>query len=73
MLGQARDGSVAADVLHVTGLFHTGVPELDRSIAEMPLARAQDTFAMDGAATTIALGGALACASSTRRFPPCAP
>ena len=58
VLGQARDGSVAADVLRVTGLFHTGVPEIDRSIAEMPLARAQDTFAMDGAATTIALGGA---------------
>ncbi len=51
MLGQARDGSVAADVLTVTGLFHSGVAELDRSIAEMPLARAQDTFAMNGSAT----------------------
>ena len=57
MLGQARDGSVAADVLAVTGLFHSGVAELDRSIAEMALARAQDTFAMNGSATTIALGG----------------
>ena len=57
LLGQARDGSVAADVLTVVGLYHSGVPELDRSILEMPLARAQDTFAMDGAANTIAVGG----------------
>ncbi len=57
VLGQARDGSVAADVLTVEGVYHSGVPELDRTILEMPLARAQDTFAMDGAVSTIALGG----------------
>ncbi len=57
VLGSARDGSVSADVLRVAGIYHSGVPELDRSILEMPLARAQDTFAMTGAANTIALGG----------------
>jgi ABC-type lipoprotein release transport system permease subunit len=57
LLGQARDGSVAADVLTVVGLYQSGIPELDRSILEMPLARAQQTFAMEGAANTIALGG----------------
>ena len=57
VLGEARDGSVAADVLHVVGLYHSGVPDLDRSILEMPLARAQDAFGMEGAASTIALGG----------------
>ncbi|MGB8363587.1 MAG: ABC transporter permease [Rhizomicrobium sp.] len=57
MLGAARDGSVAADVLRVAGIFHSGVPEFDRSILEMPLARAQDTFAMGDRANTIALGG----------------
>ncbi|MEO8115807.1 MAG: ABC transporter permease, partial [Phenylobacterium sp.] len=57
VLGAARDGSVAADVLRVTGIYHSGIPELDRSILEMPLARAQETFAMTGAATTIAIGG----------------
>ena len=57
VLGEARDGSVAADVLHVVGLYHSGVPELDRSILEMPLARAQDAFGMEGAANTIAVGG----------------
>lgn len=57
LLGSARDGSVAADVLTVAGVYHSGIPDLDRSILEMPLARAQDTFGMDGAVNTIALGG----------------
>ncbi|HXQ13949.1 MAG TPA: FtsX-like permease family protein, partial [Caulobacteraceae bacterium] len=57
MLGSARDGSVAADVLNVAGVYHSGIPDLDRSILEMPLARAQDTFGMEGAANTIVLGG----------------
>lgn len=57
LLGSARDGSVAADVLKVTGIYHTGIPELDRTILEMPLSRAQDTFAMTDRANTIALGG----------------
>ena len=57
MLGSARDGSVAADVLTVAGLYHSGIPDLDRSILEMPLARAQDAFGMEGAVNTIVLGG----------------
>jgi ABC-type lipoprotein release transport system permease subunit len=57
VLGAGQDGSVSADVLTVVGLYHSGVPELDRSILEMPLARAQQTFAMEGQASTIALGG----------------
>jgi putative ABC transport system permease protein len=57
VLGEARDGSVAADVLRVVGLYHSGIPDLDRSILEMPLARAQGVFGMEGAANTIALGG----------------
>ena len=57
LLGAARDGSVAADVLRVVGIYRSGIPELDRSILEMPLARAQDTFAMTGRASTIALAG----------------
>lgn len=57
MLGSARDGSVAADVLTVEGVYHSGIADLDRSILEMPLARAQDAFGMQGAANTIALGG----------------
>lgn len=57
LLGAARDGSVAADALRIVGIFRSGVPELDRSVLEMPLARAQDTFGMTGRANTIALAG----------------
>ena len=57
VLGSARDGSVAADVLRVVGLYHSGVPELDRSILEMPLDRAQQAFGMEGAASAIAVSG----------------
>ena len=57
VLGSGRDGSVAADVLQVAGIYHSGIPDLDRTILEMPLGRAQDTFQMQDAANTIALGG----------------
>jgi ABC-type lipoprotein release transport system permease subunit len=57
LLGEAHDGSVAADVLHIKGIYHSGIPELDRSILEMPYRRAQATFAMENRASTIALGG----------------
>ena len=44
----------------VVGIYHSGITDLDRSILEMPLARAQDTFAMGDRANTIALGGPVA-------------
>jgi len=57
MLGGARDGSVAADVLKVVGIFSTGAPELDRQVIEMPLSRFQSDFAMAGGVNTIAVAG----------------
>ena len=57
LLGSGLDGSVAADVLNVAGIYHTGIPEIDRSLVEMPLSRAQSTFALGGRANTLALSG----------------
>jgi ABC-type lipoprotein release transport system permease subunit len=57
VLGAARDGSVAADVLQVVGIYQSGIPELDRSILEMPLARAQEDFGMEQRVSTIVLAG----------------
>jgi len=57
LLGSGTDGSVAADVLTLVGVFSSGVPELDRQIAQMPLARFQETFALSGDVNTIALAG----------------
>lgn len=49
LLGSGRDGSFAAGVVTVTGIFDSGVQAMDRSIAEVPLAYFQDVFFMEGA------------------------
>lgn len=58
LLGSGADRSVAADSLEIVGLIHSAVPQLNRQIAQMPLGRFQETFAMEGGANVIALGGA---------------
>lgn len=55
LLGSTLAGSVAADVLSVVGIFRSGMPELDRQIAEIPLGRFQATFAMPNQAHTIVI------------------
>lgn len=57
MLGSGADGSVAADVLTLVGIFKSGVPELDRQVAHMPLDRFKDAYIMEGAAHVVALTG----------------
>lgn len=49
LLGTGRDGSFAAAVMTVAGIFDSGVPDLDRSIAEISLPQFQDMFSMRGA------------------------
>jgi ABC-type lipoprotein release transport system permease subunit len=49
LLGSGVDGSFAAAVLIVAGIFESGVTEIDRNIAEMPLGAFQDMFYMEGA------------------------
>lgn len=48
LLGSGRDGSFAAGVVSVSGIFDSGVPDIDRAIVEMPLGYFQDMFTMDG-------------------------
>jgi putative ABC transport system permease protein len=57
ILGSAKDGTVAADSLTLVGIFHTGLSGLDRQLAEMPLARFQEAFAMGKTVSVIALSG----------------
>jgi len=57
LLGLGRDGSLAADSLKLVGIFHTGIQDMDRLVAEMPLGRFQDTFSMPNQIHVIALGG----------------
>ena len=46
LLGSGRDGSFAAGVVTVAGIFDSGMPDLDRGLAEVPLAYFQETFSM---------------------------
>ena len=48
VLGNARDGSIAATVLLVKGIFSSGIDEYDRSAIQIPLAYFQEIFAMKG-------------------------
>ena len=55
LLGSGRDGSFAAAVATVVGIFDSGISDLDRSIAEVPLGFFQDTFFMQGAGHQIVI------------------
>jgi ABC-type lipoprotein release transport system permease subunit len=58
LLGSGKDGSVAATVLPVVGIFDSGNPELDRNLVQMPLATFQDVFSMGEDAHAIVVSGA---------------
>lgn len=54
-LGSGKDGSFAAGVVTVVGTFNSGSQDLDRSMAEVPLAYFQESFAMQDSGHVIAL------------------
>ncbi|MDH5516385.1 MAG: ABC transporter permease [Gammaproteobacteria bacterium] len=55
ILGSGRDGSIAAAVLPVTGVFESGSRELDRSMIQIPIKTFQETFSMQTHAHAIVL------------------
>jgi ABC-type lipoprotein release transport system permease subunit len=57
VIGQGRDGSVAATVLTVRGIFSSGIDELDRTTVEMPLATFQQVFSMGDAVHQVVVTG----------------
>ncbi len=46
LLGSGRDGSFAAAIVSVVGIFDSGIIDLDRNIAAMPLGYFQQLFSM---------------------------
>ena len=46
LLGGGRDGSIAAAVLPIVGIFNSGMSDIDREIIEMPLGTFQEIFNM---------------------------
>ena len=53
LLGQGWDGSLAATVIPVVGIFETGSNEIDRGMIQIPLATFQEVFAMPNKAHTL--------------------
>jgi ABC-type lipoprotein release transport system permease subunit len=46
LLGQGRDGSIAAAVLTIKGIFESGIDAMDRNVIMMDLQGFQDVFSM---------------------------
>ncbi len=61
LLGQGRDGSVAATVVKVKGIYRSGLDVFDRASIQIPLDTFQDVFNMEGAVhVVVAVGKSLA-------------
>ncbi len=58
LLGSGRDGSFAAAVAEVVGIFETNVAFIDRNIAQVPIGFFQDMFFMEGAGHEIVVTAA---------------
>jgi len=55
LLGQGRDGSVAATVVPVQGVFESGLDAYDRNVVLLPLGFFQDLFTMEGGVHEVAI------------------
>ena len=53
LFGSGRDGSFAAGIAHIVGIFESGVPEIDRGFIEIPLTDFQEIFSMEDHAHSI--------------------
>jgi ABC-type lipoprotein release transport system permease subunit len=68
MIGQGRDGSVAATVVEVKGTYNSGQDEFDRSSIHIPLKHFQDVYAMRGGVhEVVALGKSLGAIPAIRK------
>jgi ABC-type lipoprotein release transport system permease subunit len=68
VLGQGRDGSVAATVVKVKGIYNSGQDEFDRSSIQIPLRHFQDTYSMRGSVhEVVALAASLGEISAIKR------
>ncbi|UCB56132.1 MAG: ABC transporter permease [Thiotrichales bacterium] len=58
LLGSGHDGSFAAGIAIVTGIFESGIAEIDRSMAQLPIGYFQDLFGMEGRGHNIVINAA---------------
>ncbi len=50
LLGQGRDGSVAATIVRIVGIYRTGIDEFDRATMQIPFTDFDSVFSMEGSA-----------------------
>ncbi|MBW2659441.1 MAG: ABC transporter permease [Deltaproteobacteria bacterium] len=50
LLGQGRDGSVAAALVKIGGIYRTGIDEFDRTTMQIPFTDFDSAFSMEGGA-----------------------
>ena len=55
ILGQGRDGSIAATVVTVKGIFNSGIDDFDRSSLQIPLKTFQEVYSMPGMAHEVVI------------------
>jgi ABC-type lipoprotein release transport system permease subunit len=61
VLGQGRDGSIAATVVKIKGVFSSGIDDFDRASIHIPLKTFQDVYSMRGAVhEVVAIAASLA-------------
>jgi putative ABC transport system permease protein len=57
LLGSGHDGSFAAGIVNVAGIFESGTADIDRSMAQLPIGYFQDLFGMEGRGHNIVING----------------
>ena len=57
LLGSGRDGSIAATVAPVVGIFDSGTRDIDRQMLSMPIDTFREVFGMGDQAHSIIIGG----------------
>ncbi|MDY6969789.1 MAG: FtsX-like permease family protein [Spirochaetota bacterium] len=57
LLGQARDGSIAASVVKIKGIYSSGIDDIDRSSIHMPLKYFDEIYSMNGAVHEVVVTG----------------
>jgi len=55
ILGQGKDGSVAASIVTVCGIYESGIDEFDRSTLQIPIKPFQDIYSMGDAVHEIVI------------------
>ncbi len=55
LMAQGATGELESQLVRVTGVFRTGIPEVDRGLVQLPLETARQWLGVDGDATSLSL------------------